>query len=759
MTLPVDNAMKTVSVVINTFNRRESLERALRSLEWLDYPNFEVVVVNGPSTDGTQDFLGGMRDRIKVGECANRNLSESRNIGIRMASGEIVAFMDDDAYPDPSWLDPLAEAFERVETAAAGGPVIDHTGYGYQVWHSRADRFGNWWDDFPPCVNPTDLLAFPYSRQFTYTIGTNSAFRRDILVQLGGFDEEFEYYLEETDLCCRITDAGFVVAALDTGFVYHKFLPSDIRDRHDVVKDWYQILKSRFYFGLKHGSRVSSYADVCSEQAKFVEKIRANVNLNFDAGVHDRATRDKFENDVTSAADRALQLFSSGRTKERPPEWFGAGETPFLRYHTRRPRRHKLHVCFLSQEYPPEPVNGIGRVVHALATGMAARGHVVRVLTRGKEHPRVDLEDDVWVHRVVSEESAPVPDGLGVPEHIWSYSATLLKELHRIEGLRPIDLVQGPNWDSEGVAVVAEGHFRYVVGLYTPLRSVLRSDPSMRHQAESSGDLFTQLIDTETYVYREAEGYLACGPAIVQEIEDEYRVSLSRNPLGLVPHGLADTSKGVSVENSSHRRVILLFVGRLEARKGIDTLLEAALLLNYSRADFELRIVGDDTLMASSGLTYRHEFERDHPELGDQVRFLGRVDDQALAEEYMACDIFVAPSRFESFGLNLLEAMMFGKPVVCADVGGMREIVENGVSGLLVPPENPSALAQVLIDLLGSSRRRAELGDRGRDVYQARFTLDRMAEDAESFYQRLVAHRDPHGTSARAREDNEVGLS
>src|SRR5208283_5424706 len=99
--------MRSVSVVINTFNRRESLERTLRSLEWLDYPNFEVVVVNGPSTDGTEELLDRTAGRIKRGQCPNRNLSESRNIGIRLACGEIVAFLDDDAYPDPAWLDRL----------------------------------------------------------------------------------------------------------------------------------------------------------------------------------------------------------------------------------------------------------------------------------------------------------------------------------------------------------------------------------------------------------------------------------------------------------------------------------------------------------------------------------------------------------------------------------------------------------------------------------------------------------------------------
>ena len=727
---------RSVSVVINTFNRRDSLERTLRSLEWLDYPNFEVVVVNGPSTDGTDELLDSLAGRIKRGSCSNRNLSESRNIGIRLASGEIVAFIDDDAYPEPSWLNRLAEAFDWGEVAAAGGPVIGHTGFWYQVWHSRADRFGNIWTDFPPCINPTELLACPGSLEYTYAIGTNSSFRREALVAVGGFDEEFEYYLDETDLCCRLTDAGYVVAALDDGFVYHKFLPSEIRERNDVIKDWYQVLKSRFYFGMKHGLRSTSFAEVCAQQAKFVDKTRANVELNFEAGVHDKETRDKFEADVAAASNLALETYVSGRTKERPPEWFGTGDAPFVSFRTRRPLGRKLHVCFLSAEYPPAQVNGIGRVVHALATSLARRGHCVRVLTTGEGHPRVDLEDDVWVHRVAATPHPPPPDVV-VPEHIWDYSASMLDELHRIETFRPIDIVQGPNWDSEGVATVLEGRYPFVVGLYTPLQTVLRVDPAMRSRAEAAPDLFTQLIDVETLVYERAAGYLACGPAIVEEVESQYGVSFVPDRLGLVAHGLADESVGVEQVPPGDRTRVL-FVGRLEARKGVDSLLESAVLLAASGVDFELRLVGDASLEGPSGLTYRDQFERDHPELGDRVSFLGRVDDETLRREYMACDIFVAPSRFESFGLILLEAMMFAKPIVATDIGGMREIINDGVSGFLVPPDDSGALADALGRLVESPELRARIGRGGREAFAQSFTLDTMAEGAERFYEAMA---------------------
>ena len=733
---------RTVSVVVNTYNRADSLAVTLGALEQLDYPHLEVVVVNGPSTDGTDAVLAAWAGRVKIDSTPNRNLSESRNIGIRRASGDIVAFIDDDAYPDPGWLDALVAAFAWDEVAAAGGPVFGHTGFWYQVWHSRADRFGNFWTDFPPCMNPTGMLSFPGSKEFIYTIGTNSSFRRDKIVELGGFDEEFEYYLDETDLCLRITDAGWIVAALDTGFVFHKFLPSDIRERRDVVRDWYQVMKSRFYFGMKHGLPSSSFAELCIQEARFVEEIRANVELNLEAGVHEPEVLTKFEDDVATASDLALGYHGRCGTKERPPSWFDNDE-PFLPLAVKRPAGGKLHICLLTQEYPPAPVNGIARVIHALAEGLAAEGHVVRILTEGAEYPRVDLENGVWVHRVPAA-GHPLPPGSAIPQHIWDRAASMLEEIDRMAEIRPVDIIQAPNWDSEGIAAIVDGRYPVVVGLYTPLRTVIDADPAMQRLMASGDPLLPALVDAERSTYQDAAGFLACGPAIVEEIEYGYGVIFDPARLGTVPHGLPDlAATGAGRPRTSDRdgdAVRLLFVGRLEGRKGIDTLLDAVTRLVASGDDLVLTVVGDDTLPGpgDDGLTYRQVFERDHPDLSDRVRFLGRVDDSELVEQYAAADVFVAPSRFESFGLMLLEAMMFAKPVVCADVGGMRDIVEDGVTGFRVRADDAGALADALHRLAVSPDLRTRMGDAGRQRYEDAYSVPSMVAGVVSFYRSLL---------------------
>jgi glycogen(starch) synthase len=135
--------MSTVSIVINTLNRRDLLEKTLISLSHLRYDRFEVIVVVGPCVDGTSEMLANWCGRIKTLNCAVANLSASRNIGIAGASGDIVAFTDDDAIPEPEWLSQMVTGFDSPFIGAVGGKVYDHTGHKFQFQFANADRLGN----------------------------------------------------------------------------------------------------------------------------------------------------------------------------------------------------------------------------------------------------------------------------------------------------------------------------------------------------------------------------------------------------------------------------------------------------------------------------------------------------------------------------------------------------------------------------------------------------------------------------------------
>jgi glycosyltransferase involved in cell wall biosynthesis len=189
------------------------------------------------------------------------------------------------------------------------------------------------------------------------------------------------------------------------------------------------------------------------------------------------------------------------------------------------------------------------------------------------------------------------------------------------------------------------------------------------------------------------------------------------------------------VEPSASGQIRLLFVGRLEERKGIDVLLRALKEIMPRYPQLSVDIVGNDKLPGADGKAYRDAFESDAEmqSARARIRFHGEVSEKHLRGFYRACDIFVAPSRFESFGLILLEAMMFGKPVIGCRTGGMPEIVEDGVSGLLAEPGDVDSLERCITRLIEDPDLRDQLGVRARRRYEDEFTSTHMAVQIVDF--------------------------
>ena len=170
-----------------------------------------------------------------------------------MAAGEYVAFIDDDALPEAEWLSDLERGYDGDKVGGSGGRVYDYTGRRFQYGYAVADRLGNAeWD----LAAPAEEFNFPLSDKFPYLQGTNASFRRRALLEIGGFDEEFEYYLDETDVCCRLLDAGYQLRQLSNGFVHHKMLPSDLRNRHRVIQNRFPVVKNKIYFSNDAGRRI-----------------------------------------------------------------------------------------------------------------------------------------------------------------------------------------------------------------------------------------------------------------------------------------------------------------------------------------------------------------------------------------------------------------------------------------------------------------------------------------------------------------------
>lgn len=172
-------------------------------------------------------------------------------------------------------------------------------------------------------------------------------------------------------------------------------------------------------------------------------------------------------------------------------------------------------------------------------------------------------------------------------------------------------------------------------------------------------------------------------------------------------------------------RARLLLVGRLSAIKGQDTAIEATALLVSRGYDVELELVGD-VFRGYEDVRGQLRALAQRLGLADRVLFAGFVSDPAAA--YLRADIVVVPSVIESFGMVAVEACAQARPVIASTVGGLPEIVLDGVTGLLVAPRDPAALADAVAELLGDRVKAHRFAVAGAQRVRSEFSFDRMAE-------------------------------
>lgn len=171
-------------------------------------------------------------------------------------------------------------------------------------------------------------------------------------------------------------------------------------------------------------------------------------------------------------------------------------------------------------------------------------------------------------------------------------------------------------------------------------------------------------------------------------------------------------------------------IAHLEEHKGLEYLLEAASLLLALRRDISFLIVGEGALKRTlKKLCINLKIEKN-------VIFAGERSD--IPEILFSIDIFVLPSLREGLPLTILEAMACGKPVIATNVGGVSEVVKNGVSGILVPPGDPEAIHGAMIELLGDTEKMNKIGSEGKRICNENFNSRIMVEKIEDLYDFLV---------------------
>jgi glycosyltransferase involved in cell wall biosynthesis len=206
-----------VSVVICAYNAERTMEACLKSLRQLDYPNYEVVIVDDGSRDRTAEIAGRFPE-FRLIRQPNKGLSVARNVGMHAALGEIIAYTDSDCVVDPHWLTLMVAAMTANNFDACGGPnYAPHEEGRTEACVSAAPG--------APCH------VLTAQDRAEHLAGCNMVFRKSVLQQIGGFDPQFTAAGDDVDICWRALDAGFVLGFCPAAFVWHF--------RRNTVKAYY----------------------------------------------------------------------------------------------------------------------------------------------------------------------------------------------------------------------------------------------------------------------------------------------------------------------------------------------------------------------------------------------------------------------------------------------------------------------------------------------------------------------------------------
>lgn len=254
MSHPEPAVLKT-SIVVVSLGRPAHLRRCVLSLSQLEHPSFEIVVVADDSGLKAVRSLP-FASYLKLVKNTFANISLARNAGIAEAAGDIVAFIDDDAVAEPTWLSNLTLPICENLAEAATGYTLGRNGISLQWGATSIDLLGR--DRQVSSVSKPYTVYDPGGEGAVKLQGVNMAFKTSTLVELGGFDPGYRFYLEDGDISMRMAVSGRRVAVVPDAVVHHAFASSERRTRNRVPRDLHDIGASEAVFQRRFGTRAST---------------------------------------------------------------------------------------------------------------------------------------------------------------------------------------------------------------------------------------------------------------------------------------------------------------------------------------------------------------------------------------------------------------------------------------------------------------------------------------------------------------------
>jgi len=402
-----------------------------------------------------------------------------------------------------------------------------------------------------------------------------------------------------------------------------------------------------------------------------------------------------------------------------------------------------MRICIISREYPPETgFGGIATFVKNLAHGLHEIGHEVEVVALAKETEKVVDDGGVRVHRVLPYQLEGELDAVNrcmpYTRYVLLVTLALWRKFYELHQAKPFDVVESPELLAESLYASVLRIVPLVIRLYTPHSKFMAEN--LHNTAATFDHMFLAML--ERTAMAGADVLTSPSQDLAEFIAQDLpypieNIAIVRNPIDpseFSPEG------PVAIESDGRQTV--LFVGRLEERKGIHQLIDAVPLVLKECPNTRFVVIGDDTNYSAKGLrSVLSDVKESLKQNGCEqaVTFISRVPLADLPQYYRSADISVVPSLYDNSPYTCLEAMSCGRPVIGTSAGGTREYIEDGESGVIVPPRDPAAIAAAIVKMCKDPAYRKYLSDNARKRVLEQFQRKKIAADSVELYELAIS--------------------
>lgn len=677
-----------VSIIIPTKDKAGLLETCLRSIrERTSYGNYEILVVDTgsrePATARLYERLAGDSAIRILRDDAPFNFSRVNNLAARQATGRVLVFLNNDIEAvDPDWLEELVRWTDRPEIGCVGPKLVYPNG---TLQHAGliAGLGGHGsaiYQEGPAAHTWGVFGSVDFYRNYLMLGGACLAVRRDVFEALGGFDEQYVLCYNDLDLCLRAAETGYRnVYTPFARLVHHE---GGTRGRHfppgDVLRASIRMFPLVVQGDPYYSRNLSFREREPTLTAADDPSARADV-------IRHIARLFNVQDELAQALrDELLGRTSDWRGFERLLHE-GAARVPIAASQSRRER-----VLFVSHDLSR---SGAPMVMVHLARAFVAEGREVVVLAPAVGRLREDFEE-AGARVIVDPKALEAPYAL----------STLFDTFDAI-----------------------------VANTILSWRAVLA--------ARAAGKPVVWLIHESRFGVEYARN---CTGAIqAMAIADEV-VFPSRETLGMYrsfdsgnfsseTYGLVPPPPAPLPEPFERDRFHLLILASVESRKGQDILVEALRRLPRGlRKTVVLHLVGRVLDAAFAAMVRSLAAPLD-------IRWHGEVSPEQAIGYLAAADALVCASRDDPSPVVVLEAMALGKAIVSTRVGAIPDLLEDGVSGLLVTPLDAAGLSRTIARLVGDPEVRRRLGNEARRMYEERLSPERFGRAMLDRVSRAIA--------------------